>query len=62
MIFYLFDRQLSTVSKTQFLSLKDQLQALSESSNFERLSSLPLPSVEVVDAEQTVVIEGLWER
>ena len=37
--------QLSTVSETQFLSLKDQLQALSESSNFERLPSLPLPSV-----------------
>ena len=51
--------QLSTVSETQFLSLKDQLQALSESSNFERLPSLPLPSVEVVVAEQAVVIEGL---
>ena len=51
--------QLSTVSETQFLSLKDQLQALSESSNLERLPSPLLSSVEVVDAEQTVVIEGL---
>ena len=39
--------------------MKGQLQALSESSNLERLSSLPLSSVEVVDAEKTVVIEGL---
>ena len=46
-------------SETQFLSLKDQLQALSESSGQERLPSLPLPSLEVADAEQTEVIEGL---
>ena len=46
--------QLSTVSETQFLSLKGQIQALSESSNTERLPSPPLSSVEVVDAEQTV--------
>ena len=32
---------------------------MSESSDFKRLLSLPLPSVEVVDAEQTVVIECL---
>ena len=47
------------MSETQFLYLKGQLQALSESSNTERLLSLPLSSGEVVDAEQTVVIEGL---
>ena len=43
----------------QFLALKGQLHALSESSNTEYLPSLPVSSVEVVDAEQTVVIEGL---
>ena len=32
---------------------------MSASSGLIRLPSLPLPSVEVVDAEQTVVIEGL---
>ena len=47
------------MSETQFLSLKDQLQALSVSSNLELLPSPPLSSVEIVDAEQTVVIEGL---
>ena len=47
------------MSETQFLSLKGQLQALSEPSNTERLPSPPLSSVEVVNAEQTVVIEGL---
>ena len=47
------------MSETQFLSLKDQLQTLSESSNLELLPSPLLSSVEVVDAEQTVVIEGL---
>ena len=51
--------QFSTVSETQFLSLKDQLQVLSESSNLKRLPSPPLSSVKVVDAEQTIVIEGL---
>ena len=50
--------QFKTVSETQFLSLKNQLQALRESSDLERLPSLPVPSVEVVDAEQTVVVEG----
>ena len=54
--------QLSTVSETQFLSLRDQLQALSESSNLERLPSPLLSSDEVVDAKQTVVIEGLQGR
>ena len=47
------------MSETQFLSLKGQIQALSESSNTERLPLPPLSSVEVVDAEQTVAIEGL---
>ena len=47
------------MSETQFLSLRDQLQALSGSSNLEHLPSPPLSSVEIVDAEQTVVIEGL---
>ena len=47
------------MSETQFLSLRDKLQALSESSNLELLPSPLLSSVEVVDAEQTVVIEGL---
>ena len=42
--------------------MKDQLQALSESSGLERLPSLPLLSLEVADAEQTVVIEGLWGK
>ena len=39
--------------------MKDQLQVLSESSGVKRLLSLHLPSVEVADVEQTVVIEGL---
>ena len=47
------------MSETQFLSLRDQFQALSVSSNTERLPSPSLSSVEVVDTEQTVVIEGL---
>ena len=47
------------MSETQFLSLRDQLQALSESSNTERIPSPPLSSVEEVDTEHTVVIEGL---
>ena len=51
--------QFSTVSETQFYNLKDQLQAVSESSNTERRPSLPLSSGEVVDAEQIVVIEVL---
>ena len=42
--------------------MKNQLQALSESSGLERLPSLPLPSVEVVNPEQTVVIEGHWGK
>ena len=54
--------QFSVVSETQFLSLKGQLQVLSESSNTERHPSLPLSSVEVVHAEQMVVIEGLWGK
>ena len=41
------------------MSLRDQFQVLSESPNTEHLPSLPLPSVEVVDTEHTVVIEGL---
>ena len=51
--------QFSIVSETQFLLLKDQFQALSESSNIKRLPSPPFSSVEVVDTKQTVVIEGL---
>ena len=51
--------QFHSMSETQFLTLKDQLQVLSDSPNTERLPLLPLPSVEVVDTEQTVVIEGL---
>ena len=41
------------------MTLRDQFQALSVSSNTERLPSPPLSSVEVVDTEQTVVVEGL---
>ena len=51
--------QFKIISEDQFLALKDQLQVLSESPGIERLPSLPLPSVEVADVEQTVVIEGL---
>ena len=51
--------QFKVVCENQFLSLKDQLQVLSESSGIKRSPSLPLPSVEVADVEQTVVIEGL---
>ena len=47
------------MSGTQLLSLKGQVQALSVSSHTEHLPSPPLSSVEIVDAEQTVVIEGL---
>ena len=50
--------QFKIIFENQFLSLKDQFQVLSESSGIERLSSLPLPPVEVADVEQTVVIEG----
>ena len=48
--------QLCTTSDTQFSSLKDQLQVLSESS-----STVPVPtsSAEVDEVEHTVVIEGL---
>ena len=46
-------------SKTQFLSLRDQLQVLIDSSKTVRLPSPPTSSVEVVDAEHTIVIEGL---
>ena len=41
------------------LSLRDQLQVLSESSNTVHPSSHPTSPVEVVDVEHTVVIEGL---
>ena len=51
--------QFKIISENQFLALKDQLQVLSESSGVKRLLSLHLPSVEVADVEQTVVIEGL---
>ena len=54
--------QFRSASKTRFLLLRDQLQALSESPNIECLSSPPLPSIEVVDTEHTVVIEGLCEK
>ena len=47
------------MSENQFLSLKDQLKVLSESSDVERLPSLPLQSIEVPDVEQVEVIEGL---
>ena len=47
------------MSENQFLSLKDQLKVLSESSDVERLPSLPLQSIEVADIEQVEVIEGL---
>ena len=60
-LLFSFD-QFKIVSETQILSLKDQLQVLSESSGFERPPSLPLPIVEVADPEQTVVIEGLWGK
>ena len=60
-IFVLFVCHLTNfvVSETQFLLLRDQLQALSESSNTKRLQSPPLSAGEVVDTEHTVVIEGL---
>ena len=41
------------------MSLRDQLQVLSESSNTVCLPSPPTSSVEVVDTEHTVVIKGL---
>ena len=41
------------------MSLRDQLQVLIESSNIVHPLSPPTSSVEVVDAEHTVVIEGL---
>ena len=41
------------------MSLRDQLQLLSEESNTVRLPSPPKFSVEVVDTEHIVVIEGL---
>ena len=47
------------ISENQFLSFKDQLQVLSESSGIKRLPSLPLQSVEVANVEQNEVIEGL---
>ena len=47
------------MSETQFLSLKEQIQGLTESPNIKLLPSLSLPPVEVVDTEHTVVIEGL---
>ena len=42
--------------------MRDQLQVLSESFNLECPPSPPLSAVEVVDAEQTVFIEGLWGK
>ena len=46
-------------SKTQFLSLRDELQVLIDSSNTICLPSPPTSSVEVVETEHTVFIEGL---
>ena len=51
--------QFCNVSETQFLSLKAQLQVLSEVSNTVRPSSSPTSAVKVVDTEHTVVIKGL---
>ena len=51
--------QFKITSENQFASLKDQHLVLSESCVIKSLRSLPLPSVEVADVEQTVVIEGL---
>ena len=48
--------ELCSTSESQFSTLKDQLQVLSESSN---TVSVPTSSVEIVDVEHTVVIEGL---
>ena len=47
------------MSESQFLSLKDQLKVVSESSDIERCPSLPLQSIEVPDVEQVEVIESL---
>ena len=44
------------MSESQFLSLKDQLKVVSESSDIERRPSLPLQSIEVPDVEQVEVI------
>ena len=54
----LIDKFLNS-SETQFLSLRDQLQVLIDSSNTIRPPSPPTFSLDFVDAEQTVVIEGL---
>ena len=51
--------QFRSVSEAQFLSLRDQFQGLSKSSNTGRLPSPPMSSVEVVNTKHTVVIEGL---
>ena len=51
--------QLRATSDSQFSSLTNQLQVLSESSNTAQPPPIPTLSVEVVDAEHTVIIEGL---
>ena len=51
--------QLRAPSDFQFSSLTNQLQVLCESSNNAQPPSIPTLSVEVVDAEHTLIIEGL---
>ena len=51
--------QLRATSEIQFSSLTDQLQVLSESANTAQPPPIPTSSVEIVDVEHTVVIEGL---
>ena len=51
--------QLRATSDSQFSSLTNQLQVLSESSNTAQPPPIPTSSVEAVDDEHTVIIEGL---
>ena len=51
--------KLHATSDSQFSSLTNQLQVLCESSNTAQPPPIPTSSVEVVDAEHTIIIEGL---
>ena len=51
--------QLPATSDSQFSSLMDQLQVLSESTNTAQPLPIPISSVEVGDVDHTVIIEGL---
>ena len=51
--------QLCATSDSQFSLLTKQLHVLRESSNAAQSLHIPTSSVEAVDAEHTVIIEGL---